>query len=757
MPSIHTLLKIAEEANDAHNLEQALRVITTRVRQVLDVDVCSVYLFYQQEHRSELVMMANQGLNPEAVGAVRLQAGEGLVGQVAERQELFSLENASAHPSYHYFPELGEKPYEKFLGVPIMHQGQSLGVLVVQAHERVFSLEDGAFLTTLAAQLASAIPHARYTGELEALQSSHMGSMTLSGVPGAPGVGIGQVAVCYREANLHTVPDRLAESPDFEKQRFLTALSDTQDDLRRLAEDMRGVLPSEECALFDAYVLMLESDTIVDDTVADIETGLWAPAAWRNTIVEHARVFESMDDSYLAERANDIRDLGVRVLQKLINRENRSVEFPAQTVLVGEELTATQLAEVPADKLVAVVSEHGSGSSHVAILANALGVPAVMGVNNLPVSHMDGCRLIVDGYSGRVHIEPEETVEAEYRRFMEEESAIRDELSSLADQAAITTDGLRISLYANSGLLADAPTSQLSGAEGIGLYRTEIPFQIRDRFPSEQEQFQLYSEVLEAYRGKPVVLRTLDVGGDKALSYFPIEEDNPFLGWRGIRISLDHPELFITQARAMMRANIGRNNLQVLLPMISSVAELTDAMILLRRAWQEIQDETGQEASFPAVGAMIEVPSAIYQIEAICREVDFISIGTNDLTQYLLAVDRNNERVADIYSTLHPAVLKAMMQIVEGASRMRTPVSVCGELAGDPLGALALLGMGIESLSMSPGSLLKIKKVILSYSASEAVELLNQALLLEDPFEVRDLLEFSLEEHGLGGLVRAGR
>jgi phosphotransferase system enzyme I (PtsP) len=380
-----------------------------------------------------------------------------------------------------------------------------------------------------------------------------------------------------------------------------------------------------------------------------------------------------------------------------------------------------------------------------------------MGVPNLPVMQMDGLRVIVDGYSGSAYIDPNESVLSEYTTYFEEEAAIEQELLGLKNEEAITLDRHHISLYVNSGLMADHTPSLRSGAEGVGLYRTEIPFQIRDRFPSEEEQYHIYRDVLETFKGKPVVLRTLDVGGDKPLNYFPIKEANPFLGWRGIRITLDHPEIFITQVRAMMRANMGIDNLQILLPMISGQSELDDSLILIHRVKDELEEEMGKHLEFPTVGAMIEVPSAVYQIDDICHLVDFVSIGTNDLTQYLLAVDRNNENVAELFSSLHPAVLKAMQQIVEGARRTNTPVSVCGEMAGDPLGVMALLGMGIDSLSMSVGSLLRAKKVIKSVSMSEMATMLCEAITMADAEDIREFYSDSLDEKGLGGLIRAGK
>jgi phosphotransferase system enzyme I (PtsP) len=520
---------------------------------------------------------------------------------------------------------------------------------------------------------------------------------------------------------------------------------------------MRASLPEEECALFIAYAQMLSGGSLIDDTEKNIAAGNWAPSSWRDTVEQHAYVFTQMEDRYLAERANDIRDLGLRVLRKLMLEQNLYINFPEQTILVGDEVTATDLADVPLDCLSGIVSAHGSSSSHVAILAHALGIPAVMGVPNLPVKQLDGVKLVVDGYNGSAFVNPDKSVLDEYSQYLEEEAAIEQDLLGLKDQPAVTIDKHQVTLLVNSGLMSDHTPSLRSGAEGVGLYRTEIPFQIRDRFPSEEEQYLIYKDVLDTFRGMPVVLRTLDVGGDKPLSYFPINEANPFLGWRGVRITLDHPEIFVTQVRAMIRADVGVNNLEILLPMISGKAEVVDSLVLINRVRDEIEEEIGETIGLPKIGAMIEVPSAVYQIEDICSLVDFVSIGTNDLTQYLLAVDRNNENVAELYSSLHPAVLKAMCQIVEGAAQSDTPVSVCGELAGDPLGVMALLGMGIDHLSMSVGSLLRAKKVIMSFNHAELIDMLKQALTMSDAATIREMYAGQLDQRGLGGLIRAGK
>lgn len=759
MPSmIHRLQSIVQEVGRAPDIQHALDLIANRLIHDLRADACTIFLSSTEDSET-LTLKACQGLNPEIVNNVERKFGQGLIGIVAERAEPINLVNAVGHKDFILVPNSGETEFPIYLGVPIVSHRKVLGVIAIQRAENAFNEDDEAFLTTLAAQLATSIEHAesqgrfKFIGETREDRTTHI----VKGVAGSPGMAIGRAIVLNRGVNLDSVPDKKIDDSVPEVQSFDFAIAKVRDDLTDQAERMRGVLPEEECALFVAYAQMLNSGSLIDDTHRRIEQGNWAPASWRETIEEHAHVFEQMDDEYLAERANDVRDLGRRVLRKLMLEQSPYIDFPDRTVLVGDEISATDMADVPTDCLCAILSAHGSSSSHVSILAHALGIPAVMGVVNLPVKQMDDLEVIVDGYSGSAYIDPGSELLDEYEAYLQEEAEIEKGLLCLKDEPSRTTDGYPVALYVNSGLMADHTPSLLSGAEGVGLYRTEIPFQIRDRFPSEEEQYSIYRNVLKTFGKKPVVLRTLDVGGDKPLSYFPIKEANPFLGWRGIRITLDHPEIFITQVRAMMRANAGCDNLKILLPMISDAGELEESLVLIRRARQELEEEVSQVVTLPEVGAMIEVPSAVYQIDDICRIVDFISIGTNDLTQYLLAVDRNNENVAEIYSSLHPAVLKAMQQIVEGAVRNETPVSVCGELAGDPLGVMALLGMGIENLSMSVGSLLKAKKVIISYSRNELEQLLDKALKLGEARLVRQLYIDQLDKKQLGGLIRVGK
>lgn len=751
--TLNLLHGIIQEVNDAPNLKRALAVIVCRVKQAIAADVCSVYL--NNSEQQEYILMATDGLCRDAVGKVRLPMGHGLIGVVSERAEPLNLSEAATHPQYVLTSETGEIGYHGFLGVPIIQHRKVLGVLVMRRRKSLcFANQDVTFVMTLAAQLAGAITHAKASGELKRLQNQKdLNNKFFQGQPGSNGIAIGNLLVVYPLADLNAVPDHPVEDLEAEITTFKNALARSYADLDALAKRTKGWLSDEDQALFDAWKLMLQSDILSEEVIQRIHNGNWAQGALRETIHEHALIFEEMEDPYLRERARDIRDLGQRILMHLQDNV-QTREYPQQTILAGEDLSASQLVDVPRERLVGVISTTGSKSSHVAILAYGMGVPAVMGVTNLPLGRMDGLEVILDGHHGRIYIMPTPGEREEYQRLANADRALVESLDVLRGLPSCTLDNHPLPLYLNIGLASEShPMMGIEEASGVGLYRTEVPFMIRDKFPSEEEQIDEYRRILTLFHPKPVTFRTLDIGGDKSLPYFLINESNPFLGWRGIRISLDHPELFLTQIRAIMQAAIGLDNARILLPMISTLEEVDEALELIKRAYQELLEDHILFA-MPKIGVMVEVPAAVYQVEAIAKRVDFLSIGTNDLTQYLLAVDRNNREVASLYDDLHPAVLRAINQILVGAIKQDCEVSVCGEMAGNPMAAILLLGMGITSLSMNANSILPVKAVIRAFALGQARELLKRALNCDFAAQVHKLLENALESEGLGVLVR---
>ncbi|QEQ98076.1 phosphoenolpyruvate--protein phosphotransferase [Neptunomonas concharum] len=752
---LELLRKIVQEVSTAADVNSALDLIVRRIQRDMKTEVCSVFLFDPSSQR--FVLRASQGLNRKSIGKVSLSSSEGIVGMVARRAEPINLEDAETHPAFCYLQETGEERFHAFLGVPIIHQRQVLGVLVVQQKEcRRYDESEEAFLVTVSAQLAGVIALAEATGSVSKVSKTQEKGIEyrFEGVPGAPGVAIGTVVVVAPLANIEAVPEKEAEDIELEIKRFQQALDKVRKDIRKVSAKLARRLRHDEQALFDVYLRMLDDNALSGEIVEQIRAGSWAPGALSRVIMTNAGQFAMMDDPYLRERATDIRDLGRRVLSYLQEEsERQAIELPENAILVADELSPALLGEVSTEKLAGLVSVHGSGNSHAAIIARSMGIPTVMGIVDLPYRRLDGRHIILDGYSGRLYVDPSDELLEAYREILREQAEVAAELATLKELPAITQDGVRMPLWVNTGLIADVARSLEKGAEGIGLYRTEIPFMVRDFFPSEHEQTQIYRKQLEAFAPLPVTMRTLDIGGDKALPYFPIQEENPFLGWRGIRVTLDHPEIFLVQIRAMLRANEGLGNLRIMLPMVTSVHEVDEAKRLLDRALAELQDE-GYVVERPLVGVMIEVPAAVYQARLFAQRVDFISVGSNDLTQYLLAVDRNNPRVAGLYMAYHPAVLKALEYISREAHKEGVQVSICGEMAAEPGGALLLMAMGYDVLSMNATNLPGIKSAIRGVTMAQAEALLAQVSRMDDADKIQALMSDTIQTLGLSQLAR---
>lgn len=761
---LKTLKRIVQDVTTASHLADALDILVQQVRKAVVAEAASVFLIDAKQ--SEYVLVATEGLNKQAESRVRVKMERGLIGLVGRREEPINLEDAATHPEFHYDVLLGEDEMNAFLGIPIIQHRKLYGVLAVQrAENRYFDDTEEAFLITLAAQLGGILAHAESTGELQQLtqiqsvgpEKPEISQLSLSGIGSVPGVGIGTAVVIYPPADIEAVPRRMTDDPETEVMVFYEALQATRDEMQRLSRRMKSSIAENEHALFDVYLRLLDKDGLGIEVEHVIRSEqLSAQSALASVIKQHIFQFENVKDDYLRERASDFRDLGRRILAALQSSQQEDINYPRRTILVGDEITAAALAEVPEGQLAGVMASKGSSNSHVAILARAMGVPTVMGVRAMNLEQISRRAVIVDGYYGQIYVSPAKPLLIEYKKLAQEEAELNQSLVSLRDKPAETTDNYRVSLQVNTGLAMDSGLSMSVGAEGVGLYRSEVPFMSRDCFPSEDEQYIIYRQILKAFSPRSVTMRTLDIGGDKVLPYFPVEEENPYLGWRGIRVTLDHPDLFLLQVRAMMRANEAIDNLRIMLPMVTSLSEVDEAIFLISQAYTELLEE-GCNIEKPQVGVMIEVPAAVYQAREIAKRVDFLSVGSNDLTQYSLAVDRNNARVAGLYDPLHPAMLRTLLKVVEGGHASGVEVSICGEMAGDPLAVILLLAMGFDTLSMNSFGLPRVKWVIRNFSIANARKILAEVMEFEHPDEIRRYLQKVLTDAGLGGLIRAGK
>lgn len=542
---------------------------------------------------------------------------------------------------------------------------------------------------------------------------------------------------------------------DAERHRLAEALEDASAECRRISKRFLASAQKESAAIFDLYNHLINDSQLRKRLSATIEQGLIAEWAVKSVIEDYVNQFSQLNDLYLRERGSDLRALGQRLLFHLDDSLTATEQWPERFILVADELSANLLAEIPIEQLAGVIVRDGATHSHSAILIRAMGIPAIMGADIEP-SLLHNRLLILDGYRGEIFIEPENIIAQEYRQIIEEEKVLSRLAEGTLQQQAELLDGETVSIQLNAGLSLKYEQKINQSVDGIGLYRTELPFMLQNAFPSEDEQKLLYQEMLQLFPDKPVVLRTLDIGADKQLPYMPINEENPCLGWRGMRIMLDQPEIFLIQLRAMLRANAQSNNLKILLPMVTSIDEVDEALKLIQRAKQEVELFLEQSISLPPIGVMLEVPSLVFLIPQLRQRIDFISIGTNDLTQYLLAVDRNNTHVAAIYDHLHPAVIRFLKLAIDECQKMQLPVSICGEMAGQPLGAMVLLALGYRNLSMSGRSVPRIKYLIRHLSAEVMAPLLSSILVAETSHQVKQLTTDYMELRGIGGLVRGG-
>jgi len=741
------LRDITQAVARANSLESALNVLVSQTRLAMATHCCSIYILEQQH----LVLSATEGLDKSAVGRVSMPLSQGLVGLVAEREEAINLADARIHPRFKLFPEIAEEEYRAFLAVPIIFQKQVIGVIVVQQPEaRQFSESEEAFLMTLAAQLAVVVRGLKFKAAITNVQQQ----VVFRGVNASSGIAIARGLVLGGAITLEQ-PEVSCLDTEAEIQRLKLAMLRCKGMLSAISQRFEREKSADVASIFTAFQLLLDDASLGGEYALEVALGWQAESAVSRVSLRYIEQFLAMEDPYLKERASDIRELGQKLLRQLIEPGRLELEPEKPVILVAKEVDATLLAEFPRKKLAGIVTERGGVNAHAAILARALGVPAIVGVDDVLSIDIDQKLLVLNANRGQLLVSPLPAVIDEYQLLIDADVEKQKQFSAEQSLPSITTDGQRIHLYLNAGLLSGIASEIADCADGIGLYRTEIPFMLHQRFPSESEQIDVYRQVLIAAGDRPVVMRTLDVGGDKPLPYFPIKEDNPFLGWRGIRLSLDHPELFLVQLRAMLQAAGKGNQLRILLPMVSNLDEIDQSLRYLEQAFTELNQELKTILVRPKVGVMLEVPALLYQLQDVAKRVDFVSVGSNDLTQYLLAVDRNNPSVSSLFDSYHPGLLRALQRAVNECKQYNLDVSVCGELAGEPYGALLLVAMGYNKLSMNQGSLARINFLLRRVSQQELAELLLTILQQSNGQQVRSLLDHFLRSRNLFELINS--
>ncbi len=709
-------------------------------------EVCSIYLV---RAGGWLELFATEGLNKDAVHRTRLKKGEGLVGDIAQHARPLNLPDAQSHPHFLFLPETGEAPFQSFMGVPILRDGQCLGVIVVQNKtRRLYDEEEVEAAQTIAMVLAEMVASGELVSpnDLETAGIRRDRPWRAKGAAIAPGVAIGQVVLHQPRVKVERL---IAENPDLERERLEQAVAELRSSVDEMVDHEDMDLLGDTREVLEAYRMFANDSGWLNRLREAISTGLTAEAAVERVQSETRARLMRHTDPYLRERAHDLDDLANRLLRHLAGLADTAAGamLPDNVVLVARAMGPAELLDYDRAKLKAVVLEEGSPTSHVAIVARALGVPLVGRIEDLVDQADNGNAIIVDGERGEVHLRPAGDVVSAYRAKLAVMAQRELEFAALRDTPAETKDGVQLTLLLNAGLAVDLPHIDETGAGGIGLFRTELPFMITPRLPRLAQQTDLYARVLTAAGDRPVTFRTLDLGGDKVLPYLPMAaEENPAMGWRAIRISLDRPGLLRYQLRALIAAAAGRT-LRVMFPMIAEVAEFVAARAVLDKELARARDKGQTLPAEVLAGTMLEVPSLGWSLTPLLKVADFLSLGTNDLMQFFFAADRGNPKLGDRYDTLSPAFLRFVRQIVDACAEAGKPLTVCGEMAGRPLEALALAALGVRQFSMQPHGIGPVKQALRSVPLVPLSTFLTARL--DDPgHTLRTAFQAEAERHG---------
>jgi phosphotransferase system enzyme I (PtsP) len=721
--------------------------IVSIIAKDMATEVCSIYV---RRAGDVLELFATQGLRATAVRRTRLRVGEGLVGEIAAKGRPLALSDAQGHPSFVFKPETGEEIYHSLMGVPILRGGRVVGVLAVQnVNRRQYTDEEIEALQTVAMVLAELVANGDLIGrdELVPIEGLSLAPLRLEGARLNAGIGIG-AAVLHKHQ--FAIRKLVAEDTREEHERLRKAVAEMHGALDNMLRASAIAGSGEHREVLESYRLIAEDVGWLRRIGDAINTGLTAEAAVQKVNDEiHARM-RQVSDAYLRERVHDLEDLANRLLQHLLKSEDAALDLPSgdEFVLVARNLGPAQLLDYHSGSLKAVILEEGSPNSHVAIVARALDIPIVGQVRDALARIEIGDFLIVDADHAQVLVRPGEDVRHLFRRSLAARNERKAQYAALKGLPTVTLDGTQIGVSINAGLLVDLQHLAETDADGVGLYRTEVPFMVRSELPNVESQRQLYSKVLEYAAEKPVVFRTLDIGGDKVMPYWDHSEDeNPAMGWRAIRLSSDRPALLRQQLRALLRAAGGRD-LYVMFPMIAEVEEFRYGRILLDR---EIERERKGGTDLPRqikIGAMLEVPALLYQLDDLLPQVDFLSVGTNDLFQFLFASDRGNYRISERYDVLSPVMLKVLRFVVERCNKAGVPISLCGEMAAHPLDAMVLIGIGFRHLSVSPPAVGPIKMMVRSMQVAPVARYIDE-ICLRRQASLREKLKAYAQDHGI--------
>jgi len=759
--------EIIQTITTSESPEQTLDTIVSMVADRFCVDVCSVYIY--NPYGNTLILKATVGLNKNLVGIIEMDVSEGLTGLVIESMAPVFIVKPANHPRFKFYAGSGEEIYRTYLGLPLIYHQKVLGALVVQTQaEDGISESHVPIFKNIAGQIAAIVAYTQLQEKgpkkvFPVLEKKESPSPVGKGVPFKPntlkGVAVsdraatGYAHYLFENIGFDQVHCLYADEPSQEIDRLDEAFRKAEAQIKKIGVEARGVSDQEK-AIIETHLMVLADPSLREKIVGRINDRLCAEYALKQVILESVETFKDINDPYLSERAGDIMDIGRRVLGYLVGVGGDVTHaFTRDTIIISSDLSPVDLLNIRQPNLKGIVLAKGGKTSHTVIIAKSMEIPIVIGVDGILDTVSQGDFLIIDGVSGFVHINPTEEIQQEYaRREAENRSALK-QLENLRDLPAVTLDGFNVHIGANIGLLSDIMLAGKYGAEVIGLYRTEFPFLLRKSFPTEKEQVSLYRRVLEKAGDRPVTIRTFDVGGDKFLSYLDSpKEDNPFLGWRSIRLSLDLEEVFRIQIRAILRASTA-GRVKILFPMITGVEEIRQVVKLVEDEKRSLEAQGIAYSREIPLGVMVEVPAAVAILDRLVRYADFISIGTNDLIQYVLAVDRNNKKVAARYNALHPAVITTIHQIITLCRQVEKPVNICGEAAAVPACILMFVGMGATDISMTPSSIPAAKQFIRSIHASFCRELLASVMKMEDANEVTQFLNNKISNLKIKGAV----